>query len=68
MRWTSRKFWAMVVFEFTFVTMRVHDVLSMDAFVVLSQLLLGGYFVANVAGSGISAAIEAVAKRLGGSK
>lgn len=47
-RWTSRKFWAMMVWETVFVVMRWQDVLPVEAFVTLTGLLLGGYYASNV--------------------
>lgn len=48
-RWSSRKFWAAMVWEAVMVWLRVQDHLPVDAFVSLTWLLLGGYFVGNVA-------------------
>lgn len=48
-RWTSRKFWAMVVWEAVMVFLLWFGKLPVDAFVSLTWLLLGGYFVSNVA-------------------
>ena len=50
-RWSSRKFWAAMFWELIFMIMRSMDTLPVDAFVSLTWLTLGGYFVGNVAQS-----------------
>ena len=47
-RWTSRKLWVMVAFELIFVALLWYGKLPVEAFVSLSYLLLGSYFVSNV--------------------
>jgi hypothetical protein len=47
-RWTSRKLWVMVGFELIFVALLWYSKLPVEAFVSLSYLLLGSYFVSNV--------------------
>lgn len=47
-RWTSRKFWAMVVWEAVMVWLLWSGKLPSDAFVSITWLLLGGYFVSNL--------------------
>lgn len=47
-RYTSRKFWAMVVWEAVMVWLLWSGKLPVDAFVSLTWLLLGGYFASNV--------------------
>lgn len=49
LRWTSRKFWAMMVWEAVMVYLLREAILDKAAFVSLTYLLLGGYFVGNVA-------------------
>jgi hypothetical protein len=46
-RWSSRKFAAMVFFELMFIVLLVQGHLPVEAFVSLTYLLLGGYFVVN---------------------
>lgn len=48
-RWTSRKFWAMVVWEAVMVVLFWVGKLPEASFVSVTYLLLGGYFVSNVA-------------------
>lgn len=48
-RWTSRKFWAMMFWQGVFTTMLWHGKLSITVFENLTWMLLGGYFVANIA-------------------
>lgn len=47
-RWTSRKFWAMMFWEGVFCIMFWKQIMPVDAFVSLTWLLLGGYFLSNV--------------------
>jgi len=48
-RWTSRKFWAAMVWQAVMTTLFARGTLPVDAFVSVTWLLLGGYFVGNVA-------------------
>jgi hypothetical protein len=46
-RWSSRKFAAMMFWQGINVALLWHDKLPVDAFVSLTWLLLGGYFLVN---------------------
>ncbi|QAX98778.1 hypothetical protein PaTs2_57 [Pseudomonas phage PaTs-2] len=48
-RWTSRKFWAAMIWEAVLVWLLYMGKLPVDAFESLTWLLLGGYFLGNVA-------------------
>lgn len=48
-RWTSRKFWAATAWEAVMVTLLCLGKLPVEAFQSLTWLLLGGYFLGNVA-------------------
>ena len=48
-RWTSRKFWAAMFWEFVMVVLLWAGKLPVDVFETLTWLLLGGYFLSNVA-------------------
>lgn len=48
-RWTSRKFWAMMIWQTVITVLLYRGKLPVDAFQSLTWLLLGGYFVGNVA-------------------
>lgn len=50
-RWTSRKFWAAMICWLVVVWLRVFNHIPVEAFVNLTWLLLGGYFLGNVAQS-----------------
>lgn len=47
-RYTSRKFWIAVVFQFVFVAMLSYGKMPADIFENLTYMLLGGYLVSNV--------------------
>jgi len=46
-RWSSRKFWSAMIWQAVFTVMFGLGVLPEEAFVALTYLLLGGYFVSN---------------------
>jgi hypothetical protein len=46
-RYSSRKFWTMVLAETMWVVMRYDEVLPVEAFVQLTYLTVGGYFLVN---------------------
>jgi len=48
-RWSSRKFWAAMVWMAVMCALLVEGSLPVDAFVSVTWLLLGGYFVGNIA-------------------
>ena len=48
-RWTSRKFWAAMVWEAVFVTLFTKGILPEALLLSFTWLLLGGYFCANLA-------------------
>ena len=48
-RWTSRKFWAVMIWQAVMVWLLFVDKLPVDAFQSITWLLLGGYLGANVA-------------------
>lgn len=48
-RWSSRKFWAAMIWQSVLVWLLVTDKLPVDVFETLTWLLLGGYFLGNVA-------------------
>lgn len=50
-RWTSRKFWAAMVWQGVITWMRVQGHLPPEMYVSLTWVILGGYFVGNVAQS-----------------
>lgn len=47
-RFTSRKFWVAVVFQFVFIALLCFGKLPVPAFENLTYMLLGGYFISNV--------------------
>jgi len=47
-RWTSRKFWSAMFWQSVITVMRSFDVLPTDAYVSLTYLIIGGYFLSNV--------------------
>ena len=47
-RWTSRKFWAMMVWQTVMVWLLWSGKLPLEGFVSVTWLLLGGYFASNV--------------------
>lgn len=47
-RYSSRKFWAMVVFQFAFIALLCYGILPVSVFESLTWMLLGGYFVGNI--------------------
>lgn len=49
LRWTSRKFWAAMIWQAVMVWLLVIGVLPVAVFETLTWLLLGGYFLGNVA-------------------
>lgn len=48
-RWTSRKFWAVMVWQAVICVLLWFGKLPVDAFESITWLLLGGYLGANVA-------------------
>lgn len=50
MRWSSRKFWTMMFWQTAMTALMVLDKLPVSTFEALSYLILGGYFLSNVAG------------------
>ncbi len=48
-RWSSRKFWAAMVWQGVFTWLFYAGKLPVEAFTSVTWLLLGGYFVGNVA-------------------
>lgn len=48
-KWSSRKFWAMMFWQLVMVGLLVAGVLPPEPFVAITWLILGGYFVGNVA-------------------
>jgi hypothetical protein len=48
-KWSSRKFAAAMFWEAVFVLLLWHQKLPVEAFVSLTYLLLGGYFLGNLA-------------------
>lgn len=48
-RWSSRKFWAAMFWEGVMVLLLWAGKIPVDVFETLTWLLLGGYFVSNVA-------------------
>ena len=48
-RWSSRKFWAMMVWESVFIWLFIEHKLPVEALTSVTWLLLGGYFAGNVA-------------------
>lgn len=48
-RWTSRKFWAAMFWMAVMSAMLAAGRLPVEAFVSVTYLLLGGYFVGNIA-------------------
>lgn len=48
-RWSSRKFWAMMFWQGVFTGLLVLGKLPTEAFVTLTMMLLGSYFIANAA-------------------
>ena len=47
-RWTSRKFWAAMLWQTVFVALLWHGKLPPDVFEGVTWLVLGAYFAANV--------------------
>lgn len=48
-RWSSRKFWAAMAWQAVMVKLLVAGILPVEVFETLTWLLLGGYFLGNVA-------------------
>lgn len=48
-RWTSRKFWTMVVFQAANTMFVVFGLIPVSTYENISYLLLGSYFLANAA-------------------
>lgn len=48
-KWTSRKLWLAVYFEHLFFLAMVKDWMPVNVFESLTWLLLGGYFLGNIA-------------------
>lgn len=48
-RWSSRKFWAAMVWQAVMVKLLLTGHLPVEVFETLTWLLLGGYFLGNVA-------------------
>ena len=48
-RWSSRKFWAAMFWQAVLVVLVVQDKIPASAFESLTYLILGGYFLSNVA-------------------
>ncbi|SES15290.1 hypothetical protein SAMN04487958_10818 [Vreelandella subterranea] len=48
-RWSSRKFWAAMFWQLVMVGLLIAGLLPVEVFEALTWLLLGGYFVGNVA-------------------
>lgn len=48
-RWSSRKFWSAMFWQGVMVILLVTDKLPVATFETLTWLLLGGYFLSNVA-------------------
>ena len=48
-RWSSRKFWAMMFWQSAMAGLLLKGVLPSEAFVSITYLILGGYFLGNVA-------------------
>jgi hypothetical protein len=59
MKWSSRKLWLAMFWQAVNTALLVHGVLPVPAYESLTWLLLGGYFVGNVA-------VEYIAGRQGG--
>ncbi len=49
LRWSSRKFWTMMLWQAVFTALLTFEVLPVEAFVTLTMMLLGSYFLANAA-------------------
>lgn len=49
LRWSSRKFWAAMFWEGVMVLLLWAGKIPVDVFETLTWLLLGGYFLSNVA-------------------
>lgn len=47
-KWSSRKFWAMMLWQSVMVGLLAFKVLPPEPFVAITWLILGGYFVGNV--------------------
>lgn len=47
-RWTSRKFWAAMLWQAVFTILFANNIMPADMFKGLTWLLLGGLFAANV--------------------
>lgn len=47
-KWSSRKFWAMMLWQSVMVGLLAFKILPPEPFVAITWLILGGYFVGNV--------------------
>lgn len=49
MQWSSRKLWLAMFWQVVNTFLLVHGILPVDAYISITWLLLGGYFVGNLA-------------------
>ena len=50
MKWNSRKLWLAMFWQVVNTVLLVHGSLPVEAYISITWLLLGGYFLGNVAG------------------